>query len=226
MGIDKNKAMNDSVLRRNGAERSQGMSDEELASLMTGDLGSEELQSLLNRLENDPAAIEVVALALSQQEVPPIQIPDSTREKLLGLIRRKNEIDLCPFCANDLHITGDFCPHCSQRARGNILYCVRCAKPVPEEARFCSHCGAIFRKPIKMSIFDNPLVLLVPGLISLFMIFIVPNIKLLFVVLACLLLGAWAWEVLLRYQYSLNRDEKQKRSIEKIKESEDAKKAG
>jgi len=183
--------------RRAGSEAP--LSDEELARLLGDDLGPSERAALLERLANDPAGQQILALAASQMQPTGEGLPPKSVDRLLGIVRETpRDLGICPFCAGDLNPTGDFCPHCGNRVTGSLLSCARCGKPLREDSVYCPHCGSSVRPIERKSAMDTSFFLLVLGLIVLLLAFLYRPLLWPSLVIGCLAIGMWAGDLLHR----------------------------
>ncbi len=172
------------------------MTDEEIARLLDPELAPAERAMLVEKLEADPEAARVLALAATDVSPEGSGLSEKKIEELLEMVgARAAGEGICPHCAGDLHPTGDFCPHCGAQIRGNVIKCIKCGKPVREGSVYCPHCGTFFRPIGRKSMIDSPLFPLVLGMVSIAVALFTFNLGIplfaTFIVIGCLSLGAW-----------------------------------
>ena len=206
--------------------KAKGLTDSELAALLAGELDDSERASLMERLADDPAGQEVLALAASVSESTGAPLNKETEERLLGLVRNVGRATgICPHCAGDLNPSGEFCPHCGAKVRGNPVTCFRCGKPVFENASYCPHCGNFFRPMGRRYFLDSPIFLPLLGLISLIISLIYLPVFLIFFAFAFIAFGVWILDIWQRKGGVVRKSGQEAEAVQKDKK-DSARKSG
>ena len=190
------------------AERKSGkhvpLNDEELSRLMDPEINQEEREQLLERLNNDPRAAEVLALASTKSSGE--GLPERVVEKVLATVReRTGDTGICPYCAGDLVPDAPYCPHCSAQVVGNPFLCIQCGSPVREGSVYCAKCGSFFRSTdgARSGPIESQWFLLVLGVISIIVAVLFRSMTavfLIFLAIGLISLGALWGEVWLRWR--------------------------
>ena len=208
-------------------KRVDRLTDEELARLLDPGIDPEEHARLVARLGDDPDAAKILALACPH--VPPDAdgFTDGEIERLVATAREhRSDLEMCPHCSGDLYPQGSFCPHCGAQARGNPVSCIKCAKPVREGSTYCPHCGSFFRPMGRKSLIDNPLYLLVIGLVAVAVAVAYRPAFILFIAIGAVSLFGWAGEMWVRWRTRLIVSDQTKPAEKDDKKPDEERKTG
>ncbi len=182
--------------KTNSKGPTERLADEELARLLGDDLEPEERAALVEKLQSDPEAAEILALAASDVPSTAQGLPSRTVDSLLDMVREKGgETDICPHCAGDLYPGGAFCPHCAARVVGNPLACHQCGSRIVEGSSYCPSCGSIFRPFGPSPAIESPFLMLIIGLVSLGIAIAYRPLIFLFMSFGVVSLGVWGWDL-------------------------------
>jgi len=194
--------------RGNGGEGSS-VSYEELARLISEELEPEEREEIIRRVSEDPIAMQVLALAVSESGESG-GLSDEAVDRLMGLVKESSLQKLCANCGGELVVGGNFCPHCGMRVGGKISRCARCGKPIAEGSGYCPHCGCSFRGMVRGSWIDSPVLMLVIGLISLLIGLFYKPVALVFLPLGGIGLGVWFNDLWMRWKAQTQKGEEER----------------